>query len=64
MAQYGASEVLAAIKKLGEVSLCGFSGVTEDDLPTAMQLMEPYENAEIERAILGARARKAKGGGI
>ncbi len=54
--KYQSHEVLAAIKRLGEVSLCGFSDVTEDDLPMAMQLMEPYENAEIEREIIRFRS--------
>ena len=53
---YKSRDILAAIKRLGEVSLCGFSDVTEDDLPMVIQLLEPLENAEIEREIIRFRA--------
>jgi len=47
---YSPEVILRAIKKIGEESIAGFSGVTLDDLDTVISVAEDYELAEILRA--------------
>ena len=45
------SEILEVIKKLGEESIAGFSGVTEEEVPEVLELCHIYELADIIVAL-------------
>ena len=51
------SEVLAAIKRLGEESIAGFSDVTEDDVVDILLMAQPYELAEIYDSVMANRVK-------
>jgi len=58
MNDYELSDILLAIKSLGEESIAGFSGVREDEVEEVLRTCEPYEMAEIRNWLKKTRSKK------
>ena len=58
MNDYELSDILLAIKALGEANIAGFSRVREDEVEEVLRTCEPYEMAEIRNWPKKTRPKK------
>ena len=58
LAEYTSAEILWAIKRLGEESIAGFSGVREDEVREVLTSCEAYELGEIFNILKKHKSQK------